>query len=147
VGDHHDDEDELAMILRGRTLDLGIATLAAAQLGAAAWLVPVGDQVVTPSGGSLGGLCLFRALFHTDCPFCGMTRSFVALAHGDLAAAFRFHPAGPILFLALAVFLGAALVVWVRRQRPLVERRQVRFALEAVALTCLAIGIFKMVRS
>ena len=84
------------MILPGRALDLGFAAFVAAQLGAAAWLVPSGDQIALPGGGSLGGLCWFRGVFHIDCPFCGMTRSFVALAHGDVASALRFHPAGPI---------------------------------------------------
>ena len=135
------------MTISGRALDLGFAALAAAQLGASAWLSPAGDQVTLPGGGSLGGLCWFRAVFHVDCPFCGMTRSFVALAHGDASAAFRFHPAGPLLFAAMAVALVALVTVFVRRGQPLVERRRFVIAYEAVALVCLSIGVFKMVRS
>jgi hypothetical protein len=131
----------------GRILDLGLAALAAAQLGASAWLTPAGDQVMLPGGGSLGGMCWFRELVHLDCPFCGMTRSFVALAHGDVAAAFRFHPAGPLLFTAMAVALVALVTVFVRRGQPLVERPRFVTAFEVVALACLAIGVFKMVRS
>jgi hypothetical protein len=135
------------MTIPGRALDLGFAALVAAQLGASAWLTPVGDQVMLPGGGSLGGMCWFRAAFHIDCPFCGMTRSFVALAHGDVAGAFRFHPAGPLLFVAMAVALVALVTVFVRRGQPLVERRRFAIAFEAVALVCLTIGVFKMVRS
>jgi hypothetical protein len=135
------------MIIPGRALDLGFAALVAAQLGASAWLTPVGDQVVLPGGDSLGGMCWFRAVFHVDCPFCGMTRSFVALAHGDVAGGFRFHPAGPLLFVAMAVALVALVTVFVRRGQPLVERRRFVIASEAVALVCLSIGVFKMVRS
>jgi hypothetical protein len=135
------------MILPGRTLDLGLAGLAAAQLGASAWLVPAGDQVVLPSGASLGGLCWFRSVFDLDCPFCGMTRSFVALAHGDIAASVRFHPAGPLLFVAMAIFLAGAVTVAIRRGRPLVERRGFTTGFQTVALVCLAIGVLKMVRS
>jgi len=135
------------MIIPGRALDLGCAALVAAQLGASAWLVPAGDQVMLPGGSSIGGLCWFRAVFRIDCPFCGMTRSFVALAHGDVAAAFQFHPAGPLLFAAMVVFLGAVVAVFVRRSQPLVERRRFMRAFEAIALVCLMIGVFKMVRS
>jgi hypothetical protein len=135
------------MIIPGRALDLGLAAFAAAQLGASAWLTPVGDQVVLPGGASLGTTCWFRAAVGIDCPFCGMTRSFVALGHGDVAAAFRFHPAGPLLFAAMAVGLVALVTVFVRRGQPLVERRRFVIAYEAVALVCLMIGVFKMVRS
>lgn len=135
------------MTISGRALDLGLAALAAAQLGASAWLVPAGDQVLLPGNASLGGLCWFRAAFQIDCPFCGMTRSFVALAHGEVAAALRFHPAGPLLFAAMLVALVALVTVSVRRGQPLVERRRFAIAFEAVALVCVMVGVIKMVRS
>jgi hypothetical protein len=135
------------MTSRGRLFDLGLAALAAAQLGASAWLVPVGERVALPGGESIGGLCWFRAVFHIDCPFCGMTRSFVALAHGDVTAAFRFHPAGPLLFAAMLIGLVALLVVSLGRGQPLVERRGFLRAFETVAVVCLAVGVFKMMRS
>jgi hypothetical protein len=148
VGDHRDDEAERGVMrLPGRALDLVLAGLAAAQLGAAAWLVPAGDRVLMPGGEPVGGLCLVHAVTSAACPLCGMTRSFVALAHGDLGAAFRFHPGGLLLFVAMVVFVGAAVTVAIRRGRPLVERKRFLLAFEAVALTCLVIGVFNLVRS
>ncbi len=47
--------------------------------------------------------CPIRALTGIPCPTCGMTRSFVAIAHGDLAEAFIQHLFGPLLFLGLAL--------------------------------------------
>lgn len=44
--------------------------------------------------------CPSRVLLGIPCPGCGMTRSFVALAHGDFLAAINYNPMGPILFLA-----------------------------------------------
>ena len=38
-----------------------------------------------------------------SCPGCGLTRSFVALAHGRIAQAWAFNPAG---------FLGFAALIW-----------------------------------
>ena len=54
---------------------------------------------------------------------------------------------GGVLFVAMAVFIAAAVTVAIRRGRPLVERRRFLFTFEAVALTCLVIGVFKTVRS
>ena len=51
----------------------------------------------------LPAACLSRTLLHVDCPGCGLTRSFVAVAHGDFAQAFALHRLGPLLF--LLVFL------------------------------------------
>ena len=42
--------------------------------------------------------CLLNSVFGVKCAFCGMTRSFVAVAHGDLTAALRYHFLGPVLF-------------------------------------------------
>ncbi|HWO25279.1 MAG TPA: DUF2752 domain-containing protein [Kofleriaceae bacterium] len=125
----------------GRALDLGLAALLAAQLGAAAWLSPAGDAVTLPDGTALPELCLVHAALAIDCPMCGMTRSFVALAHGELAAALRFHPAGPLLFAAMAVFVAAAVAAWVRRARPVVARRGAPRAFVAVALACVVLGV------
>jgi hypothetical protein len=43
--------------------------------------------------------CVLNHLFGVRCVFCGMTRSFVAMAHGDLSAAVAYHHVGPGLFL------------------------------------------------
>lgn len=134
------------MSTRGRILDVGFAGLAAVQLAAAAWLVPAGDQVVTRDGSPLGGLCLLHSALGVHCPLCGMTRSFVALAHGNVEAAFRFHPAGPLLFAAMVVFVGAAVIISIRRLPPLVERRNFLIAFQTVTLLCLTIGVFNIVR-
>lgn len=54
-----------------------------------------------PQNGTILGLpslCPFHNLSGVPCPGCGLTRSFVCLAHGQIAAAFEFHPLGPLLF-------------------------------------------------
>jgi hypothetical protein len=51
-------------------------------------------------------LCTFRRLTGWPCPGCGLTRSFVFLAHGQLADAFRMNVFGPFAF------------VWVLAQIP-----------------------------
>jgi hypothetical protein len=135
------------MTSRGRLFDLGLAVLVAVQLSASAWLVPAGDAVAVPGGEGIRGLCWFRAVFHIDCPFCGLTRSFVALAHGDVVAALRWHPAGPLLFTAMVVALVAIALASLARGRPMAERRGFQLAFEAVIAVSLTVGVFKMMRS
>lgn len=54
---------------------------------------------------ALPDLCLFHRCFGLPCPTCGLTRSWSALLHGQVAAAFRYHLLGP---LALAGTVGWA---------------------------------------
>jgi hypothetical protein len=67
-------------------------------------------------------LCWFRELVGVDCPFCGLTRSLVALLDGRVLDAFRFHPAGPLVALWLAATSAWLLGAAVRRRPPLVDR-------------------------
>ena len=55
---------------------------------------------------SLPPLCVVRRLTGRRCPACGMSTSWVSLAHLRVVDAFRAHPLGP-LALALAVALLA----------------------------------------
>jgi hypothetical protein len=43
--------------------------------------------------------CMFRIVTGIPCPGCGLTRSFVAISHGDIRAAWEFNAMGPILYL------------------------------------------------
>jgi hypothetical protein len=46
-------------------------------------------------------VCGSRALFGIDCPGCGLTRSFVALASGDIRQSLDYHRLGWLLALAV----------------------------------------------
>jgi len=52
-------------------------------------------------------LCAFRQLTGIPCMGCGLTRSFCALAKGEVGRAFGFHLLGPALFVAACAY-------WVR---------------------------------
>ena len=47
-------------------------------------------------------MCTFQQLFHIDCPGCGMTRSFISLAKGDLSRAWHHNPTAFLLFPIIA---------------------------------------------
>ncbi|MBI3099026.1 MAG: DUF2752 domain-containing protein [Planctomycetes bacterium] len=49
------------------------------------------------------GGCFSRTVFGVNCPGCGLTRSFVSLAHGRWREAWRYNRAGGLLFAALVL--------------------------------------------
>jgi hypothetical protein len=63
-----------------------------------------GSQVVLPLLHiPLPELCTARLLTGFGCPGCGLTRSFISLAHGDIATAWSYNPAGLWLFAIMAL--------------------------------------------
>lgn len=75
-------------------------------LGWAVWAAMLGVLVAsfvyeaTPLSGEI--LCVSRRFFGMPCPGCGLTRSFVAMAKLDVAAAFGHHLAGPWMWVTAA---------------------------------------------
>ena len=49
--------------------------------------------------------CVARQLWGIRCPGCGLTRSFIFLAHGDWSASFRMHRLGWLLAAAVIIQL------------------------------------------
>lgn len=43
-------------------------------------------------------LCTLKNSTGFDCPTCGLTRAFCALAKGEWTRALRFHPMSPVVF-------------------------------------------------
>lgn len=80
----------------GRGIVLGVA---AALVLAACSLDLEETGTLRMAGANVPTLCTFKAVCGVSCPGCGLTRSFVATAHLDLARGFAFHPLGPLLFL------------------------------------------------
>lgn len=117
---------------------------AAAFTGLVAWLAYT--RVFSALQGMHATLpaCPFLLLTGHPCPLCGGTRSFAAMWHGDLAAAARYHPLGPALFvvsLAAAAGLGLLLATGrTLRWSGAVERRVV----VAVAALFAAAWLFRL---
>ncbi|MFB9315399.1 DUF2752 domain-containing protein [Nocardioides plantarum] len=88
-----------------------VAAGAAAALGAAFWISP--DHV---EDGPV--ICPFRRLTGLPCPGCGLTRSWVYLAHGQWHDSVAAHPFGPVA-VAMAVALVVSVVVALVRRGPL----------------------------
>jgi hypothetical protein len=93
--------------------------LAVAGVGVAAVVAAVALSPAAVANGP--ELCPFARMTGLPCPACGLTRSWVALAHGDLAASFTFNASGP-LFLIAAIVVTVCAVVEVLTGRPILRR-------------------------
>lgn len=60
--------------------------------------------------------CILRLLTGLPCPGCGMTRSWVHLAHGDVLTAFEYNLFGPLAMATAAGLVIYTVVAFVRRQ-------------------------------
>jgi hypothetical protein len=116
----------------------GIARRGAVALGlvAAAFLLAWSDTPLCPTAFFLG----------IPCPGCGMTRAALALLHGDLRAAFGFHPLAPLVVPLMTVIVGKAVVDYVRGAPPAPPNRAWWAGRTAVwlasALLALLVGVW-----
>jgi hypothetical protein len=88
-----------------------VAAGAAAALGAAFVFSP--DHV---EDGPV--ICPFRRLTGLPCPGCGLTRSWVYLAHGRWHDGFAAHPFGVVAAVAALALVVAVVLAVVRRTPP-----------------------------
>ncbi|MFW0792430.1 DUF2752 domain-containing protein [Gordonia sp. CPCC 205515] len=97
-----------------------VATAASVAIGGVAVLAAA--AVLSPSAMSGGpDLCPFRRMTGLPCPACGLTRSWVSFAHGDVSAAFGYNLFGPV-FMAVAL-VATVVAVWVLvTGRPALDR-------------------------
>lgn len=93
--------DPLATSLRAPAVELVAAGLCLACTGAVALGALAGNGAAGVDGPVL---CPFRLVTGLPCPFCGMTRSLLALGRGDVAASVALHPLGPMI--AVLAVLG-----------------------------------------
>ncbi len=87
--------------------------------------------------------CLFRHLTGYPCMFCGMTRAFVLMAHGDVAGAWHMSPLGVPLFLLLPVALGWGLAGLITGRR-LLLRLPWRWAFAGLVVLVLANWLYRL---
>jgi len=89
-------------------------TVMAVVAGAASLIFyPGGDEWTYLFGHRFGAGCSFLKATGQPCPSCGMTRSWVHLARGDVLQAFTYNAAGALLLLWIlfAGVLGAARLI------------------------------------
>jgi hypothetical protein len=101
--------------------------------------------LVAPAAAESGPvICPFRRLTALPCPACGLTRSWVDLAHGDVAGSVQQNPFGPVLVAGLVVLV--VLVVRARRDDAPAPRMEALARTPLVLAVAVLWGAFGLVR-
>lgn len=87
-----------------RLLDAGRRRARAWQAGTIA-VVLLGARLAVSSRPLPFEVCGFKHLTGLPCPTCGLTRALCCAVHGDWAQSLAYHPAGPLLALALFAWM------------------------------------------
>jgi len=68
--------------------------------------------------------CWSRSVLGISCPGCGLTRSFAAMARGEIRTALHMNPCGPLLFILCWLQIPyRALAFWnIRQTSPWLQR-------------------------
>jgi len=62
-------------------------------------------------------LCLFHSITGMPCPFCGMTRAFLAIGQLKFIKAFYFHPLSIIILAIMIIYLcGKKIPLWLQHK-------------------------------
>ena len=79
--------------------------------------------------------CMSKHLLGINCALCGMTHSFCAIGHGQLAKAFEYHRLGPILFcfILFQIPYRISLVALKVRKKSFIKKANVYFAIVTLA--------------
>tara|TARA_B100002051_G_C16520962_1_gene527699 strand:+ start:323 stop:736 length:414 start_codon:yes stop_codon:yes gene_type:complete len=83
----------------------------------------LGTSVILPHGEVDGlRLCPFFHITGIECPFCGMTRGFVAMSHLDPISAIEFNVGTPLVYFAfIAIFIRS---IWSLKEKRLDNQPQ-----------------------
>lgn len=87
--------------------------------------------------------CPSVLLFDRPCPGCGLTTSWTALLHGDLALAFHAHALGPFLYFGFTAFALGTFALFLKRRRWR-DGRWVTPAFTALFAVFLGYGLVRM---
>lgn len=116
------------------------AVVAAGSAAALTAAFAIGPHAVTHGP----DICVFRRLTGLPCPGCGLTRSWVMLAHGDIARAFAFNVVGPVLFAVTVVALVVGGWAVISGRRP-AARRALGWAAAVLVVLWLGYGTLRAV--
>ena len=117
----------------GYQLLMLLCALAVLSAAALLRLDPAGSVEMPGSSRALPAFCVWRQMLGINCPGCGLTRAFVALAHGQWKAAWNYNAAAPFFFALLLYqvpFRGMQLAR-LRQGRPIYAHSSLLIALIA----------------
>lgn len=117
-------------------------------LAASLEVTPDSTDKVNLGGWTLPELCQSKRIFGIDCPGCGLTRSFIFMAHGEASAAFSIHPTGALMFVGVVIAIPflATNAIWIYRgNRSLVSELGISVIVLVVTVMIAVQWIFRLV--
>lgn len=126
---------------------LAILVLAIAVVSAAGLLQIDQPRRVSVFNLPIPELCTFHRLTGWDCPGCGMTRSFISMAHGRIMEAIGYHLLGVAFFLfcVVQIPLQTGQLIRVRQGRePWQFRRIQRVLLPVVVVSVTLFVVYRI---
>ena len=80
-------------------------------------VVPISNGIILPTG------CVLKIITDYPCPFCGLTRGFISIAHGQMGGAWSFNPMSFAVFLLTAVQIPYRLFLLTAGKKVIVSSR------------------------
>ena len=99
------------------------------------------------AGKQLERVCLFQTCTKSPCPFCGLSGSMVALAHGEIRLSFTCNVLGPFVSLVFVAFVIAAAISACGAGRPIIETRVFSRSLLLIVVASLTLWAIQSVCS
>ena len=90
--------------------------------------------------------CPSRRFFNVECPGCGLTRGFVALAHGELDIAWKMNPFALLLYPATWAFFFIG-VKALSKKSPCIAEKHRRQIERFVVLVAVGLIVHHAIRS
>jgi hypothetical protein len=131
--------EQTARVNHGMLLGISAAVVL---LAAVLQVSPDGRGILVPfSGGRvLPSTCGMQRLFHVRCPTCGLTRSFVHVAHLRLGQAWHYHRMGIPLFLGILFQIPYRVCLLRTRREPPARLRRALMVVLWVLLALLLVN-------
>jgi len=88
--------------------------------------------------------CVFFCLTGEKCPFCGISRSIVALMHGKFRVSMLYHPLGLHFVVLIIAYATAVVITSYKGEKPIIERTIFRRICLSIMLVSLIIWLSKL---
>lgn len=92
-------------------------------------------------GVPLGDACPFHRFTQMQCPFCGLSRSMVAMMDGDIGKSFAYHPLSLCIAVLFFGFIAAVCAAAYRHTTPVIETRVFYIVLISLVIMSLTIWV------
>jgi len=133
-----------ASMSRGKLIDASFAFAAGAIFILSAIFSMDESGALMVKGSAVGWSCPFKLIFSYPCPFCGLSRSFVAMGHGDFSDSLQYHPLGWLMFFGFIVTFISIIWSFISKSSPVCERNVFIYGCLSMALLFISFWLIRI---